>query len=389
MDHYVDLGISARKPASKRPELQRLLRDVEAGKIDLIAFTKLDRWFRSVAEYYKVNEVLERRGVAWTAIQEDYETATASGRLKTNIMLAVAQDEADRTGERIRAVFDRKRENGEVLNQQVPPGISVENKRRVVNDDAPKVRELFGYYLATRSMRQVATDSQEIFGRRLSYFSIQDMLRNPVYLETGIIDQATFDAVAEVRRERGPRTNRSGRVYLFSGLLYCASCGRRLAAHCMAGTHYYRCPKAANDATCSNSHHVREDVVEAYLLEHLMGEVEDVRLRLKEKRRSDPDPAAIRRKMDRLTDLHLSDLITREKYEQEFRALQAALVAAESVKRPPDVKEYQDALRAYNDLSRLGRRAFWNTAIERIECADGAPLSFALRLAAGRLITIK
>ena len=35
---YTDAGVSARKPASKRPELQRLLGDVRAGKGELIVF---------------------------------------------------------------------------------------------------------------------------------------------------------------------------------------------------------------------------------------------------------------------------------------------------------------------------------------------------------------
>ena len=60
VDHYTDLGVSARSPASKRPELQRMLRDCEVGKIDLICFTKLDRFFRNIKEYYKVEDILER-----------------------------------------------------------------------------------------------------------------------------------------------------------------------------------------------------------------------------------------------------------------------------------------------------------------------------------------
>lgn len=94
---YIDAGISARKPAKKRPELQRLLLDAQAGRGELIVFTKLDRWFRNIAEYYKVQEILEKCHVDWRTIQEDYDTSTASGRLKINIMLSVAQDEADRT----------------------------------------------------------------------------------------------------------------------------------------------------------------------------------------------------------------------------------------------------------------------------------------------------
>ena len=59
VDYYFDEGISGAKPPLKRPALKRLLEDVEAGKIDMILFTKLDRWFRSVKEYFKVQEVLD------------------------------------------------------------------------------------------------------------------------------------------------------------------------------------------------------------------------------------------------------------------------------------------------------------------------------------------
>ena len=119
---YIDAGISARKPASKRPELQRLLDDVRAGAGELIVFTKLDRWFRNIAEYYKVQEVLEKNHVDWKTIHEDYDTTTASGRLKINIMLSVAQDEADRTSERIKAINEMKRQKREPLTGDCMPG---------------------------------------------------------------------------------------------------------------------------------------------------------------------------------------------------------------------------------------------------------------------------
>lgn len=48
VDHYTDAGISGGKPAFKRPAMSRLLEDVKAGKIDMVIFTKLDRWFRNV-----------------------------------------------------------------------------------------------------------------------------------------------------------------------------------------------------------------------------------------------------------------------------------------------------------------------------------------------------
>ena len=124
VDHYTDEGISGAKPPLKRPALQRLLDDVEAGKIDMILFTKLDRWFRSVKEYFKVQDILDRHKVAWKAIHEDYDTTTANGQMAITIFLAVAQNERDRTAERIKVVLEHKRKHKEACfgGQAIPFG---------------------------------------------------------------------------------------------------------------------------------------------------------------------------------------------------------------------------------------------------------------------------
>ena len=71
VDHYTDDGVSGGKAAFRRPEMSRLLEDVKARKIDMILFTRLDRWFRNVQEYFKVQEILDAHGVEWRAIWED------------------------------------------------------------------------------------------------------------------------------------------------------------------------------------------------------------------------------------------------------------------------------------------------------------------------------
>lgn len=106
---FADAGYSARKKVEKRPAMLALLEAVKRDEVDIVLVTKLDRWFRNIGEYYKVQEILEAHNVSWRTIYEDYDTSTAAGRLKINIMLAVAQDEADRTSERIKKVFDGKR----------------------------------------------------------------------------------------------------------------------------------------------------------------------------------------------------------------------------------------------------------------------------------------
>ena len=96
VDHYTDGGVSGGKAASRRPEMSRLLEDVQAGKIDIILFTRLDRWFRNVKEYFKVQEILDKHGVEWKAIWEDYDTTTSNGRMAITIFLAIAQNEREK-----------------------------------------------------------------------------------------------------------------------------------------------------------------------------------------------------------------------------------------------------------------------------------------------------
>ena len=79
--YYIDEGKSARKKYTNRKEFMRMIEDVKADKIDVILFIKLDRWFRSVADYYKIQEILDAHGVAWKTTQEHYDTETTNGRL--------------------------------------------------------------------------------------------------------------------------------------------------------------------------------------------------------------------------------------------------------------------------------------------------------------------
>lgn len=111
---YTDEGLSARKLVSKRLALFWLLQDVEQNKIDIILVTKLERWFRNIKEYQNTQEILDTYNCYWKTIFEDYDMFTANGQMIVNIMLAVAQNEADQTAERIKTVFAYKESIGEV-----------------------------------------------------------------------------------------------------------------------------------------------------------------------------------------------------------------------------------------------------------------------------------
>ena len=108
VDIYADEGFTASKQPHRRKEFQRMLRDCRAGLIEKIVFLKLDRWFRSVRDYYRTQDVLDECNVTWECVLEDYDTTTRAGKLNLNIRLAIAEDEAANASERVKFVFNGK-----------------------------------------------------------------------------------------------------------------------------------------------------------------------------------------------------------------------------------------------------------------------------------------
>ena len=89
------------------------MRDVDAGLIDRIIVMRLDRWFRNVYDYHKMmNEHLIPHNVDWCAVKEDYDTTTTNGRLMINLRLAIAEQECDTDGDRIRDVQENMIQKG-------------------------------------------------------------------------------------------------------------------------------------------------------------------------------------------------------------------------------------------------------------------------------------
>jgi len=369
--HYTDLGISARKPIAKRPELQRLLRDCEAGKVDLICFTRLDRWTRNIREYYKAQDILDAHGVAWRALQEDYETETAAGILKTNIMLAVAQDEALRTSERIKAVFARKKERGLVPSGAAPFGVVNDKGILKPSPDAPKIQAVFDAFINGRSAHAVTVRSEELLGHPVTDNGIRYLLKNRSYLDAGVIDRATWEKAQEILSVRAVRRARSDREYLFAGLLVCPVCGCKMTSHYqkMKGRYeyvYYRCYANAKNGACSYKKTIREDKVEEFLLKRLAVLIEDYNVEVKQKQQARPNPAAIKTRMDKLTDLYLSDTISKEDYLARYEPLKNALKDAENAPKPVPAEVVNDFTASYESFSRKARKAFWSRLLVRI-----------------------
>lgn len=399
-DLYADEGISARKTYKKRKEFMRLLSDVEAGKIDLILFIKLDRWFRSVADYYKVQEVLDAHGVGWRATTEQYDTTTASGRLYVNIRLAVAQDEADRTSERIKFVFDRKVAESQVIGGALPMGYRRENGRLVINEEeAEIVRRVFELYISLRSRRATAFKLSRELGRRITYPVIETMLNSEKYIGKyrdnfnycpPIIDKAIFDEAQAIIKAR-PLRSYSGKenhyFYIFSGLLVCPHCGRRLCGRTVRDTYYnrvyryYGCRYYFVEKICHFKKTLKEEKIEAYLLENIANIATQykVEYELSQKKKKKPSTSkkTVEGKLAKLRELYINDLINIADYKREYDLLNNELKKldlnddnSEKDFSNLDMLWNSDFESMYHALDNLAKRTLWHTIIEKIILRD-------------------
>ena len=154
---YNDGGLSG--GTMERPALQRLLTDINQGLIDVVVVYKVDRLTRSLADFAKMVEVFDARGVSFVAVTQQFNTTTSMGRLTLNVLLSFAQFEREVTGERIRDKIAASKQKGMWMGGLVPLGYDAIERRLLVNQsEAETVREIFRRYLDLGSVRLLMED---------------------------------------------------------------------------------------------------------------------------------------------------------------------------------------------------------------------------------------
>lgn len=396
---YMDDGISGQK-YEQRDELQRMLADVKAGKIDLIICTKLDRLHRSLKHFLDMQEILDRYNVSWLCIWEPmYDTSTPAGQLIINQMMSFAQFEAQNTGVRIRQVMDYKISQGEVASGTVPCGYRIEGRRLVIDEAvAPYVREAFEYYSRSGCLQRTVAYCYGMPGLPAFHPGFKRMLQNRKYIGEHrgnpnfcppIIDKDLFE---DVQRKLGINIKISQvRTYVFSGLAVCGECSRRLATCTQTRRRrrgedkkqtYYKCPgHYRQPRVCDSTASIREEVLEAYMIGHIRDEISQYLFSVSQAdapRQDNRKKASdIQRKMDRLKDLYINDLITLEEYKADKEKYQKDLdtLSAEPMPEPVDTSALERLLSRdigayYQTLSKDERRYFWRSIIKEIRISS-------------------
>lgn len=396
VDTYVDRGESARKKPFSRKEFCRLIDDVKNDQIDIILFIKLDRWFRSVPDFYRAQEILDAHHVVWETTQEQYNTTTTNGRLMLNIKLAVAQNESDMTSDRIKFVFSQKLARGEVVSGSVPLGFKIENKHIVKSDKAYIIEDLYNHYMKHQSFGDALRWMTSKYGIAMHLESIKRLLMSELFIgkrgdnenfAERIISNEQFYAVQEIIKRNGNiKRTPSGRIYLFTSLLRCPKCGHKLdsSANSFYGNKkkkyiYYRCPLHYQSHQCDVKKNFSEIQIEKSLLASISSAANKYVLEIKEKP-SKPHTANhnnddIRKKLVKLKELYVNDLISMDEYKKDYERLNNELIPVKEItdkKINPLLQQIQTVgiEDIYTKLDRKQRQSFWHQIIDHISFDD-------------------
>src|ERR1700675_1470727 len=265
---YDDGGYSG--GSTDRPDLQRLLDDIRARRIDVIVVYKVDRLTRSLADFAKLVELFDAHGVSFVSVTQQFNTTTSMGRLTLNVLLSFAQFEREVTSERIRDKIAASKRKGLWVGGNLPLGYEMKDgKIAIVEEEAELVRSIFRRYLELGRVNELLRDLRERnirtkirqlstgvtrggipFGRGTLYY----VLSNHFYIgkvkykdeilpgeQPAIMDLALFEAVRQKSLAQWSHRTvvRNKSDHLLTGLLFDDAGHRMIATHATkAGIRY-------------------------------------------------------------------------------------------------------------------------------------------------------
>ena len=199
-ERFDDGGLSG--GTLERPALQRLMAEIDAGRIGMIVVYKIDRLTRSLADFVRLLERLDAKGASFVSVTQAFNTATSMGRLTLNVLLSFAQFEREVSAERIRDKIAASKKKGLWVGGTLPLGYDrhpdPQRRELVVNPaGAEIVRALFRLYAEHANLRLVETEAHRLglrskalstrsqpprSGGSFTRSQLHCLLTNPVYI---------------------------------------------------------------------------------------------------------------------------------------------------------------------------------------------------------------
>ena len=302
-ERYDDGGFSG--ATTERPAFQRLMADVAAGKIDVVACYRLDRLSRSLVDFASLMRDFEQRGVAFVSVTERFDSSTPIGRMTLNLLATFAQFERETIALRTKDKVSASRRRGLWTGGRPVLGYDVVAKKLVVNEpEAEVVRRIFAMYQDLGGVLAVAEElrlrgvvnkrwvnkaGETQGGGPFDKNVLAGLLRNPLYVgdvragddnvpgeHEAIVSRDVWDAVQRQLSAQAPDVGaRAAKrsTALLSGILRC-QCGSAMTPTTAKGRgrtyNYYACARAVKQgkAACPGSR-VAAGVIEQFVVEEV------------------------------------------------------------------------------------------------------------------------
>jgi site-specific DNA recombinase len=255
-DKYDDGGFTGAN--MDRPALQKLLQDARDGLVDCVMVYKVDRLTRSLLDFARIMEVLDKHGVSFVSVTQQFNTTSSLGRLTLNILLSFAQFEREMIADRTKDKMSAARRKGRWVGGIPMLGYDLSDKGAalIVNaDEAARVRAIFALYLEHGSLIPVVQElgrrgwrlkewttrkGTPAGGHEFTKNRLYNLLTNMVYVgkvdyggqiyegeHDAIVDASIWQTVQDRLRynsKTGGRQIRNKYGAVLKGILRCGSC---------------------------------------------------------------------------------------------------------------------------------------------------------------------
>jgi site-specific DNA recombinase len=184
----------------ERPQFQFMMEEARKKTFSVIVCYRLDRISRNIADFARLIEEMDRLGIAFVSIKEQFDTASPMGRAMMYISSVFSQLERETIAERIRDNMQELAKTGRWLGGNTPTGYTSECVKRetqdgrvrkscrlrTVKEEKKIVQEIYRDFQESRSLTEVVRRLEEhrICTRRgnsYSRFTVRGILMNPVY----------------------------------------------------------------------------------------------------------------------------------------------------------------------------------------------------------------
>ena len=182
---YIEEGKSG--GTTKRPEYQKLIRDIEQKKIHAVVVKKLDRLSRSLLDFEQLMLLMQHHNVEFMSLRENFDTTTAMGKAMLRMALVFAQLEREQTSERVLDVMTYRASLGHYNGGLVPFGYVCTNKLlEISTSQKPTVELIFSMFLKSFSIATVSNYLNDAkiptpIGIPWTDSRIERILKNPTY----------------------------------------------------------------------------------------------------------------------------------------------------------------------------------------------------------------